>query len=196
MRERLPPRYLRIDENQGSPQVRQLPEGVCQMLFAAETRTALLQSPGVDPGRNGQPEKLPAAVDETKKPGRSLACEQDVASPVEWSPPSPSGSLAAPGDPADRGPAVPRERPPAGSSPVVAHREPVADRSHTLSGREREVLRLVARGLGTRQISQVLQVGTGTIRGYRRSIIHKLGLRGVARLTKYAVAVGLSSLNE
>jgi DNA-binding CsgD family transcriptional regulator len=78
----------------------------------------------------------------------------------------------------------------------VSHPEPVANRSHSLSDRELEVLQLLARGLGTRQISQTLQIGAGTISGYRRSIIQKLGLRGVARLTKYAVAAGLAPLTE
>jgi len=63
-----------------------------------------------------------------------------------------------------------------------------------LSGREREVLQLLAEGLSSPQISQRLYVATSTIETHRRNIARKLGLHGVADLTKYAIREGLTSL--
>jgi DNA-binding NarL/FixJ family response regulator len=63
-----------------------------------------------------------------------------------------------------------------------------------LSGREREVLQLLAEGLSSPQISQRLYVATSTIETHRRNIARKLGLHSVADLTKYAIREGLTSL--
>jgi DNA-binding NarL/FixJ family response regulator len=65
-----------------------------------------------------------------------------------------------------------------------------------LSGREREVLQLLAEGLSSPQISQRLYVATSTIETHRRNIARKLGLHGVADLTKYAIREGLISLER
>jgi DNA-binding NarL/FixJ family response regulator len=196
VRKRLPPPGITVHKDEGRRIAQQLQEGVCQMLFAAKTKIALLRSPGDDAHRNGLLDELQTIVDETMEQGRSLARELDAWSPPELGQLRSSGGLTASRKLAGHRPADLRERHEVGSPLAVSHPRPVVDRSHSLSDREREVLQLLARGLGTRQISQTLHVGTGTIGGYRRSIIQKLGLRGVARLTKYAVATGLTSLNE
>jgi len=64
----------------------------------------------------------------------------------------------------------------------------------SLTGREREVLQLVAEGRSTKEIAMELHVSTKTIEANRRQIMEKLGMHSVAELTKYAVREGLSSL--
>jgi DNA-binding NarL/FixJ family response regulator len=64
----------------------------------------------------------------------------------------------------------------------------------SLTGREREVLQLVAEGKSTKEISMELHVSTKTIEANRRQIMEKLDIQSVAELTKYAIREGLTSL--
>ena len=69
--------------------------------------------------------------------------------------------------------------------------------SHSLlSGREREVLQLLAEGLSSPEIGQRLFVATSTVETHRRNISRKLGLHNVADLTKYAIREGITSLEK
>lgn len=63
-----------------------------------------------------------------------------------------------------------------------------------LSPREREVLRLVAEGLSSKEIADRLCVSPKTIETHRARIMKKLGLKSFADLVKYAVREGLTSL--
>jgi DNA-binding NarL/FixJ family response regulator len=63
-----------------------------------------------------------------------------------------------------------------------------------LSGREREVLQLIAEGRGTKNIAATLHVSVKTIETHRKQIMDKLGLHSVAELTKYAIREGLTQL--
>lgn len=63
-----------------------------------------------------------------------------------------------------------------------------------LSPREREVLRLVADGVRTAEIARRLGITEATIEVHRRNVMHKLELRTVAQLTRYAVREGLTTL--
>lgn len=67
--------------------------------------------------------------------------------------------------------------------------------SKALSGREREVLQLIAEGNSSKQIAARLNLAVPTIETHRRQVMNKLGLRSVAELTKYAVREGLSPLD-
>lgn len=64
----------------------------------------------------------------------------------------------------------------------------------SLSGREREVLQLIAEGKSTKEIAFHLDLSTKTIETHRRQIMEKLAIDNVADLTKYAVREGLTSL--
>jgi len=63
-----------------------------------------------------------------------------------------------------------------------------------LTGREREVLQLVAEGKSTKEIALELHVSTKTIEANRRQIMEKLTAHSLAELTKCAARVGLTTL--
>jgi DNA-binding NarL/FixJ family response regulator len=65
-----------------------------------------------------------------------------------------------------------------------------------LSGREREVLQMLAEGKSSRKIAERLQVSVTTVDTHRKHIMDKLGFRTIAELTKYAVREGLTPLDE
>lgn len=56
-----------------------------------------------------------------------------------------------------------------------------------LTDREREVLRQVARGLGTAEIANALAMSAKTVDSHRRNIREKLGLHSASDLVRYAV---------
>jgi DNA-binding NarL/FixJ family response regulator len=64
----------------------------------------------------------------------------------------------------------------------------------SISGREREVLQLVAEGRPTREIAAVLFISVKTVETHRKQIMDKLNVRSIAELTKYAVREGVTSL--
>ncbi|NIA06719.1 MAG: response regulator [Actinobacteria bacterium] len=63
-----------------------------------------------------------------------------------------------------------------------------------LTPREREVLQLVAEGLGSKQIAAQLGVSVKTVETHRHQIMERLNMHSVAELTKFAVREGLTSL--
>lgn len=63
--------------------------------------------------------------------------------------------------------------------------------SDSLTAREREVIQLIAEGLNTRQIAATLHVSAKTIESHRLNIMTKLGVTGVADLTRIAIRDGL-----
>ncbi len=60
-----------------------------------------------------------------------------------------------------------------------------------LSGREREVLRLIAEGLSAKEIAAELGISTKTVEAHRTSLMRKLGARKATELVRYAVRHGL-----
>ena len=65
-----------------------------------------------------------------------------------------------------------------------------------LSEREREVLALIAEGKSNKEISQPLGIGVRTTETHRERIMRKLDIHSVAGLTKFAIANGISALEE
>jgi two-component system response regulator NreC len=63
-----------------------------------------------------------------------------------------------------------------------------------LSGREREVLQLIAEGRSSPEIAKQLHISIHTVDTHRRNIMDKLDVHNLAGLIKFAVRHGLSSL--
>lgn len=60
-----------------------------------------------------------------------------------------------------------------------------------LTGRQREVLLLIAEGLRSRDIAQRLSITRKTVEKHRANLLHKLGLHNSAALTRFALERGL-----
>jgi DNA-binding NarL/FixJ family response regulator len=60
-----------------------------------------------------------------------------------------------------------------------------------LTERELEVLRLVARGLSTKEIAARFDISARTVETHRANIMRKLEVRSVALLTQLALREGL-----
>jgi DNA-binding NarL/FixJ family response regulator len=65
----------------------------------------------------------------------------------------------------------------------------------SLTPRQREVLQLLAEGLNAKQIAARLHLSVKTVETHRTQIMKRLGCRGVADLTKYAIREGLISVD-
>ena len=60
-----------------------------------------------------------------------------------------------------------------------------------LSQRERHVLQLVAEGYSTKEVADILQLSIKTVDNYRTSLMQKLDVHDVVRLTHHAIRIGL-----
>lgn len=60
-----------------------------------------------------------------------------------------------------------------------------------LTPREIDIVRMVARGLGNREIGEKLFIGEGTVKTYLHTIYEKLGIKGRVQLAMYAREKGL-----
>ena len=83
-------------------------------------------------------------------------------------------------------------------SPGVSHllieaflRAPSQNRRSVLTGREQEVLRLVAEGRTVKEIAAELDVSAKTIESHRANISNKLGARSLADLVRCAIRHGI-----
>ena len=65
-----------------------------------------------------------------------------------------------------------------------------------LSPREREVLRLLAEGLGAKEVAAELNISANTVDTHRKHIMEKLGINSMAALTKYAIREGITTLDS
>jgi two-component system, NarL family, response regulator NreC len=61
----------------------------------------------------------------------------------------------------------------------------------TLSPREREVLQLLAEGKTSRDIASYLNISIKTVDTHKMNILHKLGLKTLAELVRYAIREGM-----
>ena len=65
-----------------------------------------------------------------------------------------------------------------------------------LTPRERDVLRLLADGLTSKEIAAELKLSPKTVDGHRTAIMDKLAIRNVAGLVKFAIRNHLTGLDE
>ena len=65
-----------------------------------------------------------------------------------------------------------------------------------LTGRQREVLRLVAEGYSTKQIALKLVISAKTVETYRAQLKERLDIHDVAGLVRYALQMGIVSIHQ
>jgi len=65
-----------------------------------------------------------------------------------------------------------------------------------LSPRELQVLRLVAEGKTSKEIAALLDLRLQTVRGYRKTMMKKLGVNNVAGITQLALAAGITQWSK
>ncbi|MHC4130390.1 MAG: response regulator [Planctomycetota bacterium] len=75
-------------------------------------------------------------------------------------------------------------------------KEKITNSSDVLTGRETEILQLLAEGKSTKQIALKLHISVKTVETHRRQIMNKLDIHTVAELTKYAIRKGLTTLES
>jgi len=74
----------------------------------------------------------------------------------------------------------------------IVHRDPgVPGPSAKLTEREKSVLRAIADGLSSKEISARLGISRHTVVNHRTRLMKKTGCRGVALLARYALQIGL-----
>jgi DNA-binding NarL/FixJ family response regulator len=71
--------------------------------------------------------------------------------------------------------------------------EPISPGAHELTGREREVLKLTAEGKSNKQMADYLHLSVKTVEKHRASAMKRIGAKGVADVTAYAIRNGLVS---
>ena len=64
-------------------------------------------------------------------------------------------------------------------------------RIESLTTREREVLIAIARGRTNKEIAGDLGISVRTVESHRETLMKKLGVRGAASLTRFAIDSGL-----
>ena len=65
-----------------------------------------------------------------------------------------------------------------------------------LTPRQREILQLLAEGKTTRSVANTLQISMKTVESHRNQIMERLDIHDLASLVRYAVRVGLVSVDE
>jgi DNA-binding CsgD family transcriptional regulator len=65
------------------------------------------------------------------------------------------------------------------------------DMTNDLSSRELHIIRLIAKGMTDKEISEKLNISIHTTKTHRKRIIHKLGLKNSAALVRFAMENGL-----
>ena len=77
---------------------------------------------------------------------------------------------------------------------LLRHQELLQSRKPTLTGREIEVLQLVAQGMTSREIGDALYISENTVKNHIRNILDKLGLHSRNEAVLYAVRENLISI--
>lgn len=80
---------------------------------------------------------------------------------------------------------------------IPAREATVADEAYDiLTSREQEILRLLAEGLGVKEIAEKLSISPKTVENHRSNIMSKLELNSVVELVRYAARLGLIDIDR
>lgn len=79
------------------------------------------------------------------------------------------------------------------SSRDVSESKPPLER---LTARQREILQLVAEGKTTQEIAELLNISVKTVETHRMQLMERLDIHDIAGLVRFAIRVGLISVDE
>ena len=65
-----------------------------------------------------------------------------------------------------------------------------------LTAREKDVLKLLVKGMSNKEVSGQLHISTHTVMSHRKNITQKLNIKSVAGLTVYAILNGIISMDD
>jgi DNA-binding NarL/FixJ family response regulator len=77
---------------------------------------------------------------------------------------------------------------------VMKAPSPKSGRTHDLTPRQLEVLRMIAEGHSTKDIALNLNISAKTVETHRSQLMDRLGIHEVAGLVRYAIRVGIISV--
>jgi DNA-binding NarL/FixJ family response regulator len=77
---------------------------------------------------------------------------------------------------------------------VLDLKAPISSPLELLSGRQREILQMIAEGQSTKEIGYRLHLSSKTVETHRRLLMQRLEIHDVAGLARFAVRSGLVSL--
>jgi DNA-binding NarL/FixJ family response regulator len=78
-----------------------------------------------------------------------------------------------------------------GNAPDGTEKKPEEEAAPILTGREREVIQLLAEGKTSKEVAVALRLSVKTAETHRTNLMRKLNLHSVADLTRYAVRNGI-----
>jgi DNA-binding NarL/FixJ family response regulator len=68
--------------------------------------------------------------------------------------------------------------------------------AHGLTGRQTEILQLIAEGHSSKQMAALLSISVKTVEKHRQALMDKLDIHEIATLTRYAVSTGIVDSNR
>lgn len=77
---------------------------------------------------------------------------------------------------------------------VIKNKGHVGIGDASLTGRQLEVLRLVAQGLSTKQVALELGIATKTVQTHRQALMARLGVHKVSGLVRFAIREGIVAI--
>jgi DNA-binding NarL/FixJ family response regulator len=89
--------------------------------------------------------------------------------------------------------------PPVSKRVIADYVRRVGDESSSLvrlTPRQREVLQLITEGHTTREIARILDISVKTVETHRTQLMERLDIHDIAGLVRYAIGVGLVSLEK
>lgn len=78
----------------------------------------------------------------------------------------------------------------------ISSKEINTNKKQNLTEREKEVLKLLAKGLSIKEIAEKVYLSPHTVLSHRKNISAKTGIKTIAGLTVYAVSINLISIDE
>jgi DNA-binding NarL/FixJ family response regulator len=79
---------------------------------------------------------------------------------------------------------------------VLIQLPPQSQEDSQLSDREKEIVKLVAKGLTNKEIADTLFISPHTVMTHRKNISSRLGIKSISGLTVYAILKNLISIEE